>query len=150
METKKIADYAYRHGIKTMFHHAGSPIGAMASVHCACTIRDFLCMENHAMDIPWWEDMVTGPAKPLIKDGHYTIPEKSGLGVELNDEVVQKYLREPKYLHKAGYFEPTTEFDQPIDWQEAIKKKIIGGYQVSGPWVHLDEEGNLVNRADPR
>ena len=27
METKKIADYAYRYGIKTMFHHAGSPVG---------------------------------------------------------------------------------------------------------------------------
>ncbi|MCU0913884.1 MAG: mandelate racemase/muconate lactonizing enzyme family protein [Planctomycetes bacterium] len=150
LETKRIADLAYRYGLKTMFHHAGSPIGAMASVHCACTIRDFVCMENHAMDIPWWQDLVTGPAKPLIQDGHYTVPERPGLGVELNDEVVQKYLREPKYLHKAGYFEPTPEFDQPIDWQEAIKKRIIGGYTVRGPWVHLDEEGNLVNRADGR
>lgn len=151
METKKIADFAYRYGIKTMFHHAGSPVGAMASVHCACTIRDFLCMENHAMDIPWWQDLVTGPEKPLIKDGCYAVPEKPGLGVELNDEVVQKYLREPKYLYKAGYFEPTPEFDQPIDWQEAIKKRIIGGYNNhGGPWVHLDEEGNLVNQVDGR
>jgi len=150
METKKIADYAYRYGIKTMFHHAGSPVGAMASVHCACTIHEFVCMENHAMDIPWWEDLVIGPAKPLIEDGHYTVPERPGLGVELNDEVVQQYLREPKYLYKAGYFEPTHEFDQPIDWQEAIKKRIIGGYRARGPWVHLDEEGNLINRDDTR
>ena len=150
METKRIADYAYRYGIKTMFHHAGSPVGALASVHCACTIRDFVCMENHAMDLPWWEDLVSGPAKPLIKDGHYTVPEKPGLGIELNDEVVQKYLREPKYLSKAGYFEPTPEFDQPIEWQDAINKRIIGGYHVNGPWVHLDEEGNLVNTADQR
>ncbi len=150
METKKIADYAYRYGIKTMFHHAGSPVGAMASVHCACTIRDFICMENHAMDIPWWEDLVTGPAKPLIKDGYYTVPQRPGLGVELNDEVVQKYLREPRYLSKAGYFEPTPEFDQPIDRQEAINKRLIGGYRVNGPWVHLDEEGNLVNSTEGR
>jgi L-alanine-DL-glutamate epimerase-like enolase superfamily enzyme len=150
METKKIADYAYRYGIKTMFHHAGSPVGALASVHCACTIRDFVCMENHAMDLPWWEDLVTGLDKPLIKDGHYTVPEKPGLGIELNDEVVQKYLRDPKYLSKAGYFEPTPEFDQPIEWQDAINKRIIGGYRVNGPWVHLDEEGNLVNTADGR
>jgi L-alanine-DL-glutamate epimerase-like enolase superfamily enzyme len=150
METKRIADFAWRYGIRTMFHHAGSPVGAMASVHCACTIRDFICMENHAMDLPWWEDLVTGPEKPLIKDGCYTVPERPGLGVELNDEVVQKYLREPKYLYKAGYFEPTPEFDQPIDRQEAIQKRIIGGYHVNGPWVHLDEEGNLVNQADGR
>ncbi len=150
METKKIAAYAYRYGIKTMFHHAGSPVGAMASVHCACTIRDFICMENHAMDLPWWEDLVTGIEKPLVKDGYYTVPEKPGLGVELNDEVVQKYLREPKYLSKAGYFEPTPEFDQPIDRQEAIQKRLIGGYRVNGPWVHLDEEGNLVNSTEGR
>ena len=150
METKKIADYAYRYGIRTMFHHAGSPIGAMASVHCACTIRDFICMENHAMDLPWWEDLVTGLDKPLVKDGHYTVPERPGLGVELNDEVVRKYLREPKYLSKAGYFEPTPEFDQPIDRQEALQKRLIGGYHVNGPWVHLDEEGNLVNTAEGR
>ena len=102
------------------------------------------------MDIPWWEDMVIGPDKPLIEDGHYTVPERPGLGVELNDEVVQRYLRDPNYLHKAGYFEPTPEFDQPIDWQEAIRKGIIGGYRARGPWVHLDEEGNLVNRDDTR
>ncbi len=150
METKRIADFAWRYGIRTMFHHAGSPVGAMASVHCACTIRDFICMENHAMDLPWWQDLVTGPEKPLVTDGCYTVPEKPGLGVELNDEVVQKYLREPKYLVKAGYFEPTPEFDQPIDRQEAINKRIIGGYHVNGPWVHLDEEGNLVNQAEGR
>ena len=102
------------------------------------------------MDIPWWEDLVTGLDKPLIQDGAFTVPEKPGLGIELNDEVVRKYLREPKYLSKAGYFEPTPEFDQPIDWQEAINKRIIGGYHVNGPWVHLDEEGNLVNTADQR
>jgi L-alanine-DL-glutamate epimerase-like enolase superfamily enzyme len=150
LETKRIADCAYRYGIRTMFHHAGSPVGAMASVHCACTLRNFVCMENHAMDLPWWQDLVTGPAKPLIQDGHYTVPEGPGLGVELNDEVVRKYLREPKYLVKAGYFEPTPEFDEPIAWEDALKKRIIGGYTVHGPWVHLDEEGNLVNTADGR
>jgi L-alanine-DL-glutamate epimerase-like enolase superfamily enzyme len=151
METKKTADCAWRYGLPTMFHHAGSPVGAMASVHCACTIRDLRCIENHAMDMPWWEDLVTGPEKPLIKDGCYTVPEKPGLGVELNDEVVHKYLREPKYLYKDGYFEPTPEFDQPVDRQEALARKIIGGFNNhGGPWVHLDEEGNLVNRADSR
>jgi L-alanine-DL-glutamate epimerase-like enolase superfamily enzyme len=151
METRRISMYASRYGIKTMMHHAGSPVGAMASVHCACTLPDFQCIENHAFDIPWWQDLVKGIDKPLIKDGCYTVPEKPGLGVELDDEVVQKYLRDPKLLYKGGYFEPTPEFDKPIDWQEAIQKRIIGGYyNHGGPWIHLDEEGNLVNRADPR
>jgi L-alanine-DL-glutamate epimerase-like enolase superfamily enzyme len=154
METKKIADYAFRFGIKTMFHHAGSPIGAMASVHCACTLRDFVCMENHAMDIPWWEDLAAGIEKPLIKDGCYTVPEKPGLGIELNDEEARKYLRDSQYLFKAGYFDPTPEFDQIMSREEAMNKRIISRNGIwnghNGPWIHLDEEGNLVNRADPR
>ncbi len=154
LETKRIADYAHRFGVRTMFHHAGSPVGAMASVHCACTLRDFVSMENHAMDIPWWEDLVTGIAKPLIKDGGYTVPEKPGLGIELNDDVVKKYLREPRFIYKAGYFEPTPEFDQPMSKEEAVQKRIIARngtwYNHGGPWVHLNENGELVNEAASR
>jgi L-alanine-DL-glutamate epimerase-like enolase superfamily enzyme len=154
METRRICDYAHRFGIKPMLHHAGSPVGAMASVHCACTVRDFISMENHAMDIPWWDDLVSGIEKPLVKDGHYTVPEKPGLGVELNDEVVRRYLREPRYVYKAGYFEPTPEFDQPISREDAVSKRIIArdGRSVghNGPWVHLNEEGVLVNEPGPR
>ncbi len=106
------------------------------------------------MDIPWWEDLVTGIQKPFIKDGCYSVPEKPGLGVELNDEAAKKYLREPQYLFKAGYFEPTPEFDQSMNREEAMKKRIISRNGIwnghNGPWVHLDEEGNPVNRADPR
>ncbi|MBI4659664.1 MAG: mandelate racemase/muconate lactonizing enzyme family protein [Verrucomicrobia bacterium] len=154
LETKRIADYAHRYGIKTMFHHAGSPVGAMASVHCACTLRDFVSIENHAMDIPWWENLVTGIEKPLIRDGCYSVPEKPGLGIELNDEAVRKYLREPRYIYKAGYFEPTPEFDQPMTKEEAVKKRIIARngswYNHGGPWVHLNEHGELVNEAGSR
>lgn len=141
-------------GVQTMFHHAGSPVGAMASVHCACTLRDFVSMENHAMDIPWWEDLVTGVEKPLIKDGRYTVPEKPGLGIELNDEIVPKFLREPRFIYKAGYFQPTPEFDQPMSKEEAVKKRIIARnglwYNHGGPWVHLNEHGELVNKAGSR
>jgi L-alanine-DL-glutamate epimerase-like enolase superfamily enzyme len=154
LETKRIADYAYRFGVRTMFHQAGSPVGAMASVHCACTLRDFVCRENHAMDIPWWEDLVTGIEKPQIRNGCYTVPEKPGLGVDLNEEAVRKYLRDPQYLYKPGYFEPTPEFDRPMSKEEAVQKRIISRNGIwnghNGPWIHLDEEGTLVNRADPR
>ncbi len=111
-------------------------------------------MENHAMDIPWWEDLVTGVEKPLIQDGCYRVPEKPGLGIEWNDETAKRYLREPQYLVKAGFFEPTTEFDRLMSREEAIQKRIISRNGIwnghNGPWVHLDEDGKLVNRADPR
>ncbi len=142
IETKKIADYAYQFGIRSMMHCAGSPIGTMAMVHTAATIRDFICLENHALEIPWWSDLVEGVEKPIIQSGFIKVPDKPGLGVVLNDEVARKYLREPEYLYKAGYFEPTPEFDQPLHWQEAIEKGIIGRWARMGPWWHEDENGD--------
>ena len=74
------------YGIPTAVHFAGSPVGCMASVHMIATIKDFVAMENHAVDIPWWGDLVTGPAKPIIQDGYIQVPNTPGIGVELNDE----------------------------------------------------------------
>ena len=108
LETKKIADYANLNGMPVMFHMAGSPVGAMASIHCACLVDDLISMENHAVDSKWWSDIVTGVDKPLIKDGMYTVPEKPGLGIELNDDVCKEHLLIP------GYFEPTPQYDLPM------------------------------------
>ncbi len=129
-ETKRIADYASMHGIPAAIHFAGSPVGCMASVHMVATIKDFVAMENHAVDIPWWSDLVTGPGNPIIQDGFIPVPESPGIGVELNEEVVKQHLRTP------GYFEPTPEYD----------KYIIDDFRRGGPYPHLDEHGNLVNQ----
>ena len=51
-------------------------------------MKDMLAMENHAVDIPWWDDLVTGPAKPIVNRGFITVPDTPGLGVELNEAVV--------------------------------------------------------------
>ena len=128
-ETKRIADYASMNGIPTAVHFAGSPVGCLASVHMVATIKDFLAMENHAVDIPWWDDLVTGVGNPIVQDGYISVPESPGLGIELNDDVVKQHLRTP------GYFEPSPEFD----------KYILDDFRRGGPYPHIDEHGNLVN-----
>ena len=128
-ETKRIADYADSHGIPTVLHFAGSPVGCMASVHLASTLGNFIVMENHAVDMPWWGDLVKGPSKPIIQNGYIPVPDGHGLGVELNDDVVKEHLRYP------GYFEPTPMYDDFI----------VSGFRRVGPWPHYDEDGNYVN-----
>lgn len=147
IETKKIADYADRHGIKTMMHCASSPIGTMANVHTAATIREFISLENHALEMPWWGDLVTGVEKPIIQQGGVIpVPEGPGLGVEFNEEVAEKHRRDPKYLpFDPGMFGPTPEFDQPMFMEEAREKGLIGSYHGSDwPWWHINEEGEYV------
>lgn len=107
LETKRIGDLAQEHGISMAMHMAGTPIAAMASVHCAAATENFLALENHSVDIPWWNEVVTGLPNPIIQDGYIHVPEAPGLGVDLNPEVIKEHL-DP---HDPGYFEPTTEWD---------------------------------------
>ena len=105
LETHKIGDMAESYGVGMAMHFAGTPVSCFANVHCAAATENFLALENHSVDVPWWNDLVTGVEKPIVNNGFITVPNKPGLGVELNDEVVKQHLREP------GYFEPTPEWD---------------------------------------
>ena len=72
----------------------------MANVHCAAATENFLVLENHSVDVPWWNDLVDGVEKPIVNKGYITVPDKPGLGITLNEAVVKQHLLEP------GYFEP--------------------------------------------
>jgi L-alanine-DL-glutamate epimerase-like enolase superfamily enzyme len=106
LETKKIGDLAMEGGVAMAMHFAGTPVSFMANLHCAAATENFLALENHSVDVPWWDDMVSGPEKPLVQNGFAKVPDGPGLGVELVDEVVKQHLYEP------GYFEPTPEWDK--------------------------------------
>jgi L-alanine-DL-glutamate epimerase-like enolase superfamily enzyme len=83
----------------------------MANVHCAAATENFLVLENHSLDVPWWDDLVEGVEKPIVNHGYIKVPDKPGLGVTLNDEVVKQHLKPG-----TGYFEPTTEWDKERSW----------------------------------
>jgi L-alanine-DL-glutamate epimerase-like enolase superfamily enzyme len=106
LETKKIGDYAEEQGVPMAMHFAGTPVSCMANVHCAAATQGFLVLENHSVDVPWWDSMVTGIEKPIMERGYIRVPETPGLGVELNEEVIKEHLAEP------GYFEATSEWDR--------------------------------------
>ena len=108
LETKKIADLAQEHGVAMAMHMAESPIAAMACVHVAAASENFLVLENHSVDVPWWNDLVNGLPKPIIQNGFIAVPDAPGLGIEsLNDEVIAQHLdsRDP------GLWEPTDQWD---------------------------------------
>ncbi len=105
LETKKIGDAIQEYGVPMAMHFAGSPVSCMANVHCAAATENFLVLENHSVDVPWWSDLVEGVEKPIVNRGFITVPEKPGLGVTLNDEVMKKHLLEP------GYFDPTPQWN---------------------------------------
>ena len=70
METKKIGDLAQDYGIPMAMHFAGSPVSFLANLHCAAATENFYVLENHSVDLPWWDDLIDGIDKPLIVDGY--------------------------------------------------------------------------------
>jgi len=108
LETKKIGDAIQEHGVAMAMHFAGTPVSCMANVHCAAATENFLVLENHSVDVPWWSDLVQGVEKPIVNHGFVTVPDKPGLGITLNDEVMKQHL----LPNSGGYFEPTTEWDK--------------------------------------
>lgn len=110
LETKKIGDLAQEFGVPMAMHFAGTPVSCMANVHCAAATENFYVLENHSVDIPWWDDLVEGIDKPIVNRGFIKVPDAPGLGVTLNDEAVKEHLAEP------GYFEPTSEWDSEKSW----------------------------------
>ena len=105
-ETKKIGDLCQDYGVPMAMHFAGSPVSCMANVHCAAATENFLVLENHSVDIPWWDTLVEGVEKPIVNKGFIKVPDKPGLGITLNEEAVKQHLLEP------GYFEPTPQWDK--------------------------------------
>jgi L-alanine-DL-glutamate epimerase-like enolase superfamily enzyme len=110
LETKRIGDYAEEHGVAMAMHQAGSPVTFMSNVHCAAATQNFLALEHHSVDDPWWEQLVKMTGKqPMITKGYANVPlDAPGLGIELNDAVMKQHL----HPNAKGYFEPTPEWNE--------------------------------------
>ena len=109
LETKRIGDYAEEHGVAMAMHFAGSPISFMANVHCAAATQNFLALEHHSLDSPWWETLVkTTDGRKLFEKGFANVPLTApGLGIELVDEEIKKHLLPTD----KSYFAPTTDWN---------------------------------------
>jgi L-alanine-DL-glutamate epimerase-like enolase superfamily enzyme len=109
LETKRIGDYAEEHGVAMAMHQAGTPVSFMANVHCAAATQNFLALEHHSIDLPWWESLVkTTDGRKLITKGFANLPLSApGLGIELNEEVVKQHL----HPSDKSYFEPTPQWN---------------------------------------
>jgi L-alanine-DL-glutamate epimerase-like enolase superfamily enzyme len=88
-----IAQFADVHSMPVAPHNISSPVGTLASAHFCAAIPNFLALEFHASDVPFWNDLIEGLSKPLIQNGFIALPDKPGLGVTLNEEVARRYAR---------------------------------------------------------
>ena len=99
LEAKRIADWADLYYINMLCHNMCTPVGTIASGHACTAIRSFLGLESDSVELPYWQDIIQRDG-PVYKDGYLEIPNKPGLGIELNEAVCRKHLAEG-----SGFFE---------------------------------------------
>jgi L-alanine-DL-glutamate epimerase-like enolase superfamily enzyme len=108
LETKKIGDMAADFGVALALHMAESPIGFLAAIHAAAAVPELLAVELHSSDVPWWDDLIEGPEKPLVNKGFTKVPESPGLGIEsLNEKLIAEHI----HPDLPGQWEPTDQWD---------------------------------------
>jgi len=79
-------------------HNVASPLGTLASAHCAAAIRDF---RAHEFNVGYpkvqlgtaeaWEKYAIYD-RPFLKDGRIQLSDKPGYGVALNEDHVRANL----------------------------------------------------------
>ncbi len=89
----QIAHFADTQTIPIAPHNISSPVGTLLSAHFCAAIPNFLVLEFHASDVPFWNDLVEGMPKPIIQNGTIRLPDKPGLGVTLNEKLARRYAR---------------------------------------------------------
>jgi gluconate/galactonate dehydratase len=94
-ETRKIADMADMYYMPVAMHNVSSPVATMASAHVGAAIPNSLAVEYHSYQLGWWEDLVE---EDVIEDGYIDIPEKPGLGVTVDMDVVEEKMVEGEEL----------------------------------------------------
>ncbi len=91
LETKRIADMADMFGLPMANHNTGSQVFTYATIQWAAAIRDYMTCET-VTGTGDWMDQVLLLDGPYIKGGFIQVPDKPGLGTELNPDVVKAHL----------------------------------------------------------
>jgi len=86
--TKKVAGMAEAYHVGVIPHNPLSPISTAACVQIDACIPNFTLQEYTGEDAPPKRDLVVEPLK--LDGGYLIVPEKPGIGIELNFEVVEK------------------------------------------------------------
>jgi galactonate dehydratase len=97
LEMKKIAALADVRSMLMAPHNSNGPVCTAACVHfdfCTTNFKVQECFDDFSES--WVVDAVPGTPRP--RDGYFYPPDKPGLGVELNEELIKEHP------HREGFF----------------------------------------------
>jgi galactonate dehydratase len=103
-QTRKVAAIAEAYGVEIAFHNAFGPIQNAVTIQVDAAIPNFLIQESfYDVFPPWKRQLVKDQSR--IENGHAAVPTKPGLGVEVDEKVLEDHKAEGQ-----EYFNP----DEPV------------------------------------
>lgn len=93
-EGRRVAELAELFYIPFAPHNVSGPVGTIAAAHLCSAVSNFTVLEYHALDIDYFENLVSYAAGPIVQDGHVVLTEAPGLGIELSFDALQEHEHE--------------------------------------------------------
>ena len=92
-EGQRIANLANTYNVPFAPHMVASYLGAMASAHVCASVPNFLILEwqIYFHKSRMFDEIVVFDGPMLTKDGHISLRDVPGIGVEINEEGMRKY-----------------------------------------------------------
>jgi len=94
----KVAEYAHKKNRKIAPHVFRSGVSLMAHLYLLSSISNPLMLEYCRIPNPLMFDLLN--SRPELKEGYIYIPVENGLGVHIDDSILEKY----KFQDKVQYF----------------------------------------------
>jgi galactonate dehydratase len=91
-ETRKLAATAETYYVLVAPHNVGGPVSTAAALHLAACTPNFKIQE-HFNDFTEAYVKYAAPGNPEVVDGSFALPDGPGLGVELNEDVIEEHPR---------------------------------------------------------
>ncbi len=101
MELKKISAMAEMHYIAFAPHNPSGPVANAATLQLAASCTNFSILEIMYSDVPWRADVTNEDLR--YEDGCIYVPDKPGIGIEINEEACLAHPYQPHTLrHYTG------------------------------------------------
>ncbi|MBW1860940.1 MAG: galactonate dehydratase [Deltaproteobacteria bacterium] len=101
-EMKKIGEMAHAYYVGFSPHSAGGPVMVAANLHVEACAPNFVIHEFFSIDPPYYKEILKEPF-PALKDECLELPERPGLGVDIDEEALSK--RPYKYHDMSGFWD---------------------------------------------
>lgn len=110
-EAKKVAAACETAAIGIAPHNPLGPIAGVAALHFGISTPNFVIQEEMSGAVPWYDEVVKWPI--ARRPGRWDLPEKPGLGIEVDERVIAAHPFEQEVLHARNAMMPDGTV---VDW----------------------------------